>query len=127
MAVTWEYRGELLVVTETGDLPDEELERAFVHEALADARARPAMRVLWDARGSEAPLSHGDIEWRVDLLTSLGVRGVVARMALLVRGGKSLTADLGRDMARAVLPLQFNAFSEESEALAWLNEGTGRD
>jgi len=127
MAVTWEYRGELLVVTETGVMTNEELERAFVREALADARARPAMRVVWDARGSLAPLSGRDIEWRVDLLTSLGAHGLVSRLALLVRGGKSQTAGLGRGMAKEVLPLQFNAFSEESEALAWLNEQTSRD
>ena len=77
-------------------MTNEDLERAFVREALADARARPAMRV-------------------------------VSRLALLVRGGKSQTAGLGRGMAKEVLPLQFNAFSEESEALAWLNEEASPD
>jgi hypothetical protein len=123
MPVTWEYRGPLLVVTESGITPNAELERAFIHEALADQRAGSALRVLWDARGSERPVSGGDITWRIEVLRSLAERGLLFSLALLVRGGHvGLTAGLGPEMAKEVKPLRFDAFNDESEALAWLNE-----
>ena len=127
MAVTWEYRGELLV-TESGVTTNAELEHAFLHDALSDPRARPALRVLWDARGSERPVSGEDVAWRIYVLRSLAERGLLSSLALLVRGGHiGLTADHGRQMAMEVQPLRFDAFNEESEAFGWLNEGTSRD
>ncbi|MFI4942527.1 MAG: hypothetical protein ACHP85_04635 [Burkholderiales bacterium] len=128
MAASWQFRGGLLVVTEEGVTSNDELERVFVSEALSDPRARPGLSVLWDARGSETPLSSEDFAWRVDVLRSLAARGLLSSLALLVRAGHvGLTADLGRQMAAAVQPLRFDAFDEESKALAWLSEGTSPD
>ena len=50
MGASWQFSGEILVVTEEGVTSNDDLERAFVREALADPRARPGQAVLWDSR-----------------------------------------------------------------------------
>jgi hypothetical protein len=46
MGASWQFRGEILVVTEEGVTSNDDLERAFVREALADLRASPGQAVL---------------------------------------------------------------------------------
>jgi hypothetical protein len=121
MPVVWEFRDTILAVTESGVVPNEEIERVSVREALLDARSGPGTRLLWDARGSQTPLSAEDIAWRVDTLSSLAERGLLSRLALVVRGERRMTVGLGRsEMPKALRALQFDVFTEESQAVAWL-------
>jgi len=121
MPIAWEFRSTLLAVTETGLVPNREIQRAFLGEALSDARSGPGTRVLWDARESETPLSAEDVAWRTETLSSLAQRGVLSRFALILRADQRDSLALGRSqMPKAVHPLQFGVFTQESEALAWL-------
>ena len=121
MPVAWTFRGELLAMTEAGVTPFEDLQRAFVDEALADPRARPRLSVLWDARGSHSVMGDDDIESRIAALKSLAESGRIARFAILLRPSQGMTADLYRsEMPKAVHPLEFSAFTDEAEAAAWL-------
>lgn len=69
MSVSWEFRGELLVVTEVGVSTNAELDRAFVHEALTDLRARRPL-------GSVGRTRIRDVSWilLVRLLIVMGLR-----------------------------------------------------
>jgi hypothetical protein len=119
--LVWEFRGTLLAVAESGVVANEEVERVFVGEALSDARSGHGTRLLWDARGSQTPLSADEIGWRIDTLSGLGERGVLSRVALLVRAEQRATVALGRsEVPKALAGLQFDTFTEESEAVAWL-------
>lgn len=121
MAVSWRVSGRVLVVTEAGVNANHEIERAFVVEALADSRCRRGARVLWDSRTSEAALSAEDMEWRVNYLRSLAEQGVLARFALLARESQGVTIELARsEVPKAVAPLQYSVFTDEAQALSWL-------
>ena len=121
MSVTWTFREELLVVTEAGSTPFEDLRRAFVDEALADARASQGQSTLWDARGSHSVMGDDDIERRIAALKSLAESGRIARFALLLRPSQGMTAELYRsELPKAVYPLEFSAFTDEADAAAWL-------
>jgi len=121
MAVSWRVSGRVLVVTEAGVNANHEIERAFVVEALADSRCRRGARVLWDSRTSETALSAEDMEWRVNYLRSLAERGVLAKFALLARESQGVTIELARsEVPKAVAPLQYSVFTDEAQALSWL-------
>jgi hypothetical protein len=112
-----------LVVTETGVTSNDELERAFVREALADPRARPGLSVLWDARRSVTPMTAEDVEWRSSILSELAQQGDLARFALLLGPDQGLTAVAARQRRTEIVSLQFAVFDNESEAAAWLVRG----
>lgn len=121
MPLVWEFRSSVLAVTERGAVDNAEIDRVFVGEALKDARSGLGTRLLWDACGSESALTAEDMAWRLDLLSSLGARGLVSRVALLVRAGQHTTIALGRsEVPKALTSLPFSVFTEEAEAMAWL-------
>jgi hypothetical protein len=121
MAVRWQFVGTILVVTESGVNSNDEVERAFVVEALSDPRCGPATRVLWDSRTSGTPLSSEDVEWRLTYLRSLAEQGRMARFALLAHEGQRTTVELARsEIPKLVSPLEFSVFTNEVEALSWL-------
>ena len=120
MAASWQYRDAILVVVEDGVTSNEELERAFVREALADPRARPGLAVLWDSRLSVTPITAEDVEWRSRMLWELTERGRIARLALLLAPHQNLTAATLRQRRIAIPGLRFELFADEAEAVAWL-------
>jgi len=121
MAVSWRFVGRVLVVTEAGVSSNDEIEQAFVREALLDPRCGQGARVLWDSRTSQAALSAEDMEWRMNTLRSLAEQGRLARLALLTREDQRATADLARaEVPKAVGPLEFSVFADEAQALSWL-------
>jgi len=123
MAVSWRIAGRVLVMTESGVTTNAEIERAFVGEALADPRCAKGARVLWDSRASETALSAEDVGWRLNYLRSLAEQGSLARFALLARQDQSTTTELARsEIPKAVGPLKFAVYTDEFEALSWLEE-----
>lgn len=121
MPVSWRFVGRVLVVMEAGASSNDEIERAFVREALSDPRCDQGARVLWDSRTSHAALSAEDMEWRLTYLRSLAEQGRLARFALLAREDQQVTVDLARSQVpKAVRPLEYSAFTDEAQALSWL-------
>ena len=119
MAVGWRFVGAVLVVTESGVCSNDEIERAFVFDALSDPRCAAGARVLWDSRSAETALTAEDMEWRIDYLRALAQQGRLARFALLAR--YFATTQLARaEVPKAVAPLTYSAFTSEAEALGWL-------
>jgi hypothetical protein len=123
MPVSWRFQGAVLMVTESGVISNGEIERVILRDALSSPPARDAVRVLWDARPSESPLSSEDIDWRGQVMRLLGEHGHLARFALVVRPEQRLTFEIGRtQLPRAVTPLAFGVFTEQHEALGWLED-----
>jgi hypothetical protein len=121
MAVSWRFVEGVLVVTEAGVSSNDEIERAFVGEALQDARCDRGTRVLWDSRTCQAALSAEDMAWRTDYLRSLAKQGRLAKLALLFREDQPTTIELVRtEVPKAVSPLEVSAFTDETQALSWL-------
>jgi hypothetical protein len=121
MPVTWKFREAILMLRVCGVVTNREVESAFA-EALANAPSLSGMRLLWDARESQTPVSSEDVEWRCQLISSLGERGVLSRAALLLRPDQQAFLEFGRlELWRAVLPVEGAPFSDEAEALAWLD------
>lgn len=121
MPVSWRFVGQVLVVREAGASSNDELERAFVEEALSDPRCGQGARVLWDSRTSHTALSAEDMEWRLNYLRSLAEQGRLARFALLAREDQRSTIELARsEVPKAVSPLEYSAFTDEAQALSWL-------
>jgi hypothetical protein len=57
----------------------------------------------------------------MDWLASLAQRGRLLRFALLLRADQSMTIDLARSEGpKAARPLEFGVFTEESQAVSWL-------
>jgi hypothetical protein len=120
MPVTWEYRSALLIVSVIGVIENQEIERAF-DEALLDARSGATRRLLWDARQSVTPVSSDDVAWRIDLVSSLAERGHFSRAALLGRGEhRGLLTIWLTELPKLAHAIPLRAFTNESEALAWL-------
>jgi len=121
MPVSWRFAARVLVVMEAGASSNDEIERAFVEEALSDPRCGQGARVLWDSRTSHAALSAEDMEWRMNYLRSLAEQGRLARFALLTREDQRTTTELVRsEVPKAVGPLEFSVFTDEAQALSWL-------
>lgn len=110
------------MVTVIGVVHNPEIERTILGEALLDPRAGSGTRVLWDARRETTPLSPDDFEWSMNIMSSLAQRGVVSRFALLLRVQQQDSIALAQsEMPELVHPLQFEVFSDEEQALAWLH------
>jgi len=121
MSVSWRFTGRVLVVTEAGVNSNDEIERAFVVEALSDSRCHQGARVLWDSRTSQAALSAEDMEWRLTYLRSLAEQGLLAKFALLARENQGAAIALARsEVPKVVDPLEYSVFTDEGEALSWL-------
>lgn len=121
MPVTLEFRGSVLWLSVIGVVTNQEIQRAF-SDALANAPHRSDMRLLWDARQTQTPLSSADMAWRFDLVTSLAGRGIISRAALLLESQDRAIFELSRlgikKVMSAALPCE--VFADASEALAWL-------
>ena len=121
MPVTWKFRETILMLRVCGVVTNREVESAFA-AALANAPSQSGMRLLWDARESQTPVSSEDVEWRFRLVSSLGERGVISRAALLLRADQRAFLEFSRlELWRTLLPVEGATFSDEAEALAWLD------
>jgi hypothetical protein len=120
MPVTWRLQGAVLVLEVRGVVTNQEIE-VTIGEAVASAPCQSGLRLLWDARKTQTPISSLDMAWRFELLASLGERGVFSRGALLLRQEQRQLLALGRlETAKALRSLESHVFSDEAEALAWL-------
>jgi hypothetical protein len=120
MPVSWRFRGTILWLSVCGVVTNAEIEAAF-GEAVAGAPQRRDLRLLWDARETQTPLTSEDVEWRYQLVSALAGRGVLSRAALLVRPDQTVFLELGRQELWKALPaLDSDTFADEAEALAWL-------
>jgi len=121
MPLSWRFRGAVLMVTESGLISNDEIERVILRDALSSPPGRDAARVLWDARPSESPLTADDVDWRGQVMRLLGEHGHLSRFALVVRPEQRLTLEIGRtQLPKAVSPLAFGVFTEQQDALRWL-------
>lgn len=121
MPLSWRFGGAVLIVTESGLISNDEIERVILRDALSSPPARNPVRVLWDARPSASPLTSDDVEWRGRVMRLLGEHGQLSRFAIVVRPEQRLTLELGRtQLPNAVGPLAFAVFTEQREALSWL-------
>jgi hypothetical protein len=120
MPVRWDFRGAVLTLSISGVVTNREIEQA-IDAALASAPSRSGLRLLWDARATEGPLSSDDLAWRIEAVASLGERGVLCRAALLARiEQRASLAIWGKEGPKALRALEFGLFTDETEAGAWL-------
>ena len=125
MTVRWEVRQCVLILIFAGVVEREEIEAA-VASALADPRCAGGVGLLWDGRLSQTPLSTDDLTWRFEMVSSLVERGVVRRAAVLLTEGWRATLDYFRAEATRIAPgFHLEMFTDESEAIAWLEAGRG--
>jgi hypothetical protein len=136
MPVRWEFRSSLLLVVSTGVYPNASVEEA-VRQAAADPRFEPGMAVLFDGRKSEVVVSSADVDWRLRFFGSLPTLGFSPRVALLVRDGFLSEISMGRLVSLLSSPTGWEGdprsdgpptptlriFSDEDEAVAWLQGG----
>jgi len=114
------FQDVILTLAIVDVVTNQEIETAL-DEALASPAARNGMRLLWDSRRSQTPLSSDDMAWRFELLHALGRRGVFDRGALLLRPEQRQFLQLWqmqRDRVR--MTLEASVFLDEAEAVAWL-------
>jgi hypothetical protein len=120
MPVTWEFRGTVLKLSISAVVTNQEIELAL-SEALANAPCRSGLRLLWDAREGQTPISSEDMAWRLGLVSSLAERGIVSRAALLLGSDQRASLELGRlEMRKALQGLECDVFGDASQASAWL-------
>jgi hypothetical protein len=120
MPVTWAFRGSVLTLALSAVVTNEEIERA-IGEAVANAPRRSAMQLLWDARESQTPVSSDDIAWRFELVSSLGERGILSRVALLLRNEHRLILEIARQqLPKALRAIECEVFTDASQAAKWL-------
>jgi hypothetical protein len=126
MPVSWSYRGSVLVLKASGVSDAGALERAFA-EAAADPRFAQRPSLLVDGRDSQTPLSAAEIQARVEFFESLAQRGITPHYAFVLRDGPLLAAGrVAAQAARRVGGVELALFSDEDEALAWLESRAGR-
>jgi hypothetical protein len=94
LPVKWSYRSSVLVVETIGQYGRDELKSALV-EARADPQFAAETRVLFDGRLSEMDVATPDIDWRVQLASSLQAMGFSRTCAVVVRD-KAVTFGMGR-------------------------------
>ena len=120
MPVAWEFRGSVLWLSIIAIVTNQEIEQA-ISDALANAPYRSDLRLLWDARRTQTPLSSTDMAWRFDLVSSLAERGLVSRAALLLVSQDRALFELSRlEIPKALAALPCEVFADASQALAWL-------
>jgi hypothetical protein len=120
MPVTWSIRGLVFVLSVVDVVSNQEIEQAFADAVASAPRAR-GLRLLWDASASLTPVSSSDIAWRFELVSSLAERGILVRVALLVRNEQRLILDLFRAQLQQAIPsIHSGVFTESAEALTWL-------
>jgi hypothetical protein len=120
MPVAWNFRAAVLTLSISGVVTNPEIEQA-IDEALASAPSLSGLRLLWDARATEGPLSSDDLAWRIETVASLGERGVLCRAALLGRVEQRASLVIwAKEGPKALRSLEFRLFTDETEARAWL-------
>ena len=123
MAVTWEIRGLVLIVTLVGDYAFDEPVRA-VTEALADAQFRPGTSLLVDARLSHTRRSSEEFRTRAKWVASLASKGLSSRCAIVV-APEPHQIGMARMVAthHEIQGLEMSIFNDLEEALRWLSNG----
>ena len=119
MAVTWEIRGSVLVITVIG-FGGEEPAQAIA-EALVDPKFKPGTALLFDMRQSTDSPTSDQMHERATRLAPLLAKGISHRLALVV-GPHKYQYGLAR-MAAAHADLKgmhLEIFRELSDALQWL-------
>jgi hypothetical protein len=120
MPVAWRLNGPVVTLSVSGVVTNEEIE-AGLRAAIAATPDSSGLRLLWDARASQTPVSSDDMAWRFDLVSSLADRGILSRIAVLFLDQQGLVCELARvQMQRALPGLPCEVFSEPAAALAWL-------
>ena len=120
MPVTFTCEDAILTLSVRGVVTNEEIASAFA-QALASSPGRSGMRLLWDSRRSQTPVSADDMAWRFELVSSLGERGLFQRVAWLLRPEQQELRELGlMEMNKALSAIEASAFTDEAEALAWV-------
>ena len=120
MPATWSFDGPVLTLSVIGVVTNEEIEQAF-DEAVTSRRNESNLRLLWDARALQTPLSSADMAWRFELVSSLAERRILSRVAVLIRSERAHVFELARAQIPKALPaIQSAVFTERTEALAWL-------
>jgi len=123
MAVTWEIRGVVLIVTLTGDYGFEEPVRA-VAEALANPQFKVGTSLLVDARLSHARRSSEEFRTRAKWLASLKSRGLSSRCAMVI-ANEPHQYGMARMAAthNEIQGLEMRIFTDFDEAFRWLSNG----
>lgn len=120
--MTWEYRGEvLLLVSEGLDTPDE-WEQAL-QEAMGDPRFRHGTRLLFDGRRGYAPLASADLERGLEVIAAAVANGASANVGLLMRDAPRELLDMLQSQRGVIAEktgVHFMPFGDEAEALAAL-------
>jgi hypothetical protein len=123
MAVTWEIRGLVLIVTLVGDYGFDEPVKA-VTEALADAQLRPGTSLLVDARLSRARRTSEEFRTRATWVASLGSKGLSSRCAIVI-APEPHQIGMARMVAthHEIQGVEMSIFTDLEEALRWLSNG----
>ena len=121
MPVTWKFREAILMLRVCGVVTNRRSSPRSLRRSPMRSH-RPACGCSGTLGRPRAPLTAEDVEWRCQLVSSLGERGVLSRAALLVRPEQQVFLELGRlELWKALQPVEGAAFSDEAEALAWLD------
>jgi len=120
MPVLWDIREGILALSLTGQFTNGDIEQA-VQEAAVDDRFRPGMRLLWDPRSSQTPMSSADLQWRIGLVSDFARRGLLSRLALVLRPDQRLSFEIfTNEAAKQLDVVPIRAFTDVSEAIVWL-------
>ena len=119
MAVSWEIRGSILVLTLVGEC-GLEITKAF-EEAMTDPRFLPGTSLLLDVRRSADNPSSDEFRRRTELLGRRTARGLASRCALVI-GPKPHQYGLARmaSVHSETKGIELEIFTEMEEALGWL-------
>jgi hypothetical protein len=123
MPVTWEIRGQILIVTLAGDYGFDEPVQA-VTEALADTQFTPGTSLLVDARLSHARRTSEDFRTRATWVASLGSKGLSSRCAIVI-APEPHQFGMARMAAshHEIQGLEMSIFTDLEEAFRWLSNG----
>jgi hypothetical protein len=120
MAVTWQFRGSVLVVTLVGNYTFEE-----PVQAVTDAMSKPQFRVgtslLIDARRSQTSRSSEEFRARAHWMATLVPQGLSPRCAMVISSrpyqyGLARMAGIHLDLQSLILEI----FTDFEEAMRWL-------
>jgi hypothetical protein len=122
MPVSWEIRGNVVIVTVTADWERGGAETAIL-EALADPSFLPGSSLLLDVRRARTSPTAEEVSFRADWMASLRNKGLSRRCAIVV-GPKAHQFGIAR-MAQArmdIRDMELQIFRDPEEALRWLSE-----
>jgi hypothetical protein len=120
MAVTWQFRGSVLVLTLVGKYTFEEPIQA-VTDAIGNPQFRAGTSLLIDARRSETRRSSEEFRARAYWMASLVSQGISRRFAIVINSqphqyGLARMAGIYLDLQEMTLEI----FSDLEEAMRWL-------